>query len=129
PPIVTSVASRKAHAAVNQDIVLPQPPAVRSVECRSGGTTNSYQLIFTFLNNISTVATTTVTGGAGVVNGSSVGPNSNQWTVFLDGVTNAQSTTVTLGNALDSTGALGNVSAIIGVLIGDTANDASVNSA
>jgi PKD repeat protein len=120
PPIVTSVVSRKTHTGVGDfDVVLPQPPALRSVECRSGGTNKDFQLVFTFLNNITSIVTTTVTGGAGAVTGSTVGPNSNQWTVFLTGVTNAQSTTVTLGNALDATGALGDVSAIIGVLLGD----------
>ena len=60
---------------------------------------------------------------------SALGPNANQYTVNLTGVTNAQSTAVTLFNALDSIGASGNEPpAIIGVLLGDTNGDSFVNS-
>ena len=53
--------------------------------------------------------------------------STNILTVDLTGVTSGQSTTVRLNNAKDTTGAIGNVSAVIGVLVGDTNNDASVN--
>jgi hypothetical protein len=127
---VSSIASRMTHGAAGDfDIILPQPPATRNVECRSGGASNNYKLVFTFVNNLISVASASVTSGAGSVSSSLLGPLSNQYTVNLTGVTNAQSTTVKLNNALDSTGASGNVSAIIGVLVGDTSNDAFVNSA
>jgi hypothetical protein len=131
PPVLTSIVSRMTHTGVGDfDIVLPQPPATRNVECRSGGASNNYKLVVTFLHNVTSVGGASVTGGAGSVplGGLSLGPNSNQCTVNLTGVTNDQSTTVTLSNALDSSGALGPETAIIGVLIGDTTNNGSVNS-
>jgi uncharacterized repeat protein (TIGR01451 family) len=127
PPLV--VVSRMTHGSAGDfDIVLPQPPATRNVECRSGGASNNFKMIFTFPNNLISVASASVTGGAGSVSSSALGPNANQYTVNLTGVTNAQSTTVTLANVLDSTGAVGNVPAIIGVLLGDTTSNGSVNS-
>jgi PKD repeat protein len=132
PPILTSIVSRKTHGGAGDfDIPLPQPPNARNVECRSGGATNDYKLIFTFLNNVTSVGSATVTGGAGSVPGNigSVGPGSNQYTVNLTGVTSGQSTTVTLTNALDSTGALGPETAIIGVLIGDVNANAVMTNA
>ena len=130
PPLLTSIVSRKTHGAASDfDIVLPQPPAQRTIECRTGGINNDYKLVFTFLNNVSSVGNASVTAGAGSVNGSAIGPNPNQYTVNLTGVTSGQSTTVTLTNAADSSGASGNIPAVIGVLVGDTNNDANVNSA
>ena len=121
PPIVTSVVSRKTHGtAGNFDIALPQSPPARAIECRSGGASNAHKVIFTFLHDLTSVASASVTNGAGSVLSSGLGPNSNQYTVDLTGVTNGQSTTVTLTNALDTTGALGPETAIIGVLLGDT---------
>jgi PKD repeat protein len=129
PPVVSSVVSRKTHGGGGDfDIVLPQPPAARAVECRSGGANNDYTLVFTFLNNVASVSSASITAGAGSVNGAFTGPNSNQYTVNLTGVTSGQSTTVTLNNVSDSTGATGAVPAIIGVLVGDTTNDAVTNS-
>jgi hypothetical protein len=110
------------------DIVLPQLPAPRNVECRSGGGSNNFKMVFTFVHNLVSVVSASVTGGAGSVNSSVLGPLANQYTVNLTGVTSGQSTTVTLTNALDSIGALGNETAIIGVLLGDTTNNCSVNS-
>jgi hypothetical protein len=129
PPALVSVVSRKTHGGGGDfDIVLPQLPAARSVECRSGGTNNDYTLVFTFLNNVSSVSSASITAGAGSINGAFTGPNSNQYTVNLTGVTSGQSTTVTLNNVSDSTGATGTVPAVIGVLVGDTTNDAVANS-
>jgi PKD repeat protein len=121
PPALSSVVSRLTHGGTTDfDVVLPQPPAPRNVECRSGGATNDYKMVFTFVNNLVSVASATVTGGAGSVLNSGLGPNTNQYTVNLTGVTNGQSTAVTLHNALDSIGASGDEPpAIIGVLIGD----------
>jgi PKD repeat protein len=127
PPLLQSVVSRKTHGLSGDfDVVLPQPPAARAIECRSGGVTNAYKLVFTFLNNLTSVASATVSGGAGSVPGNIgvIGPNLNQYTVDITGVTNAQTTTVTLGSARDSTGAVGNISAILPVLVGD-ANSSS----
>ncbi len=125
PPALTSVASRLNHGGTDYDIVLPQPPATRAVECRNGS--GNYKMVFTFVNNIVSVASTAVTTGTGSATGV-LGPNSNQYTVNLSGVTNAQNLTVTLNNAVDSLGASGNVTGIMGVLLGDTGNNGTVNS-
>lgn len=66
------------------------------------------------------------TSSAGSV---SSGPNPDQCTVELTGVPNAQYLTVTLSDAIDSTGAIGAASATMGVLVGDTNADGAVNSA
>ena len=60
---------------------------------------------------------------------SSLGPNANQCTVNLTNVSNAQYITVTLNSVLDTAGRNGNVAGPqIGVLIGDTSGNGSVNS-
>ncbi len=125
PPLVQSIVSRLNHGGTDFDIVLPQPPATRAVECRNGA--GNYKMVFTFVNNIVSVASTAVTTGTGSAVGV-LGPNSNQYTVNLSGVTNAQNLTVSLNSALDSTGANGLVTGTMGVLLGDTGNNGSVNS-
>jgi hypothetical protein len=57
----------------------------------------------------------------------SSGPNLNQCTVDLTGVANKQYITVTLNNVFDSQNNTGNVSRTMGVLIGDTTGNGSVN--
>src|SRR5207302_4101302 len=57
-PVLTSVVSRKGHSTAGPfDISLPLPPSTspRAVECRSGGATNDYQLVFSFTNNLTSV--------------------------------------------------------------------------
>ena len=70
--------------------------------------------------NNTTVTSASVTSGTGAVSSTSPGPNPNQYTVNLTGVTNAQYLTVTLNGLLDSTG---NSSTVVGpqmgVLVGD----------
>jgi hypothetical protein len=119
PPKPTSIVSRKNHGASGTfDVDLPLTGA-RGVECRSGGATNDYTLVFTFPNN-TTVASASVSSGTGSVSGSALGPNPNQYTVNLTGVTDAQYLTVTLNGVLDSTGGSGNVvGPQMGVLVGD----------
>ena len=128
PPALSSVVSRMTHGGTTDfDIVLPQPPATRSVECRNSG--GNYKMVLTFVHDLVSVASASVTTGSGSVASGVLGPNSNQYTVNLTGVTNAQNVTVTLNSAVDSIGASGNVPVVMGVLIGDTTNDGSVNSA
>jgi hypothetical protein len=118
PPLV-SVKSRKTHGSAGTfDVDLPLI-GTSGIECRSGGANGDYKLVFTFLNNTS-VASVSVTSGAGTVSSSSIGPNPNQYTVNLTAVTNAQYLTVMLNGALDSTGNRGNVvGPKMGVLVGD----------
>ena len=127
-PLVQSIVSHKTHGAAGDfDIVLPQS-GTPAIECRTGGGSGNHTLILTFLNNLVSVASASVTTGTGSVSNSTIGPNTNQYTVDLTGVTNAQTITVTLQNALDSTGALGNISATMSVLLGDTTGNGTVNS-
>jgi len=118
-PVPVSVVSRKVHSTAGTfDIPLPLT-GTRGVECRSPGQTGTsgvdYKVVFTFPNNITTC------GIAGTPGGSvSSGPNPNQCTENLTGVPNAQYITVTLNGVVDSiAGNVGNVSATMGVLIGD----------
>jgi len=122
---LTSVVSRKTHnSAGTFDVNLPLT-GTRGVECRSGGNTNDYTLVFTFANNLVSVGGVTVSGhnptnGTASVNGTAMGPNSNQYTVNLTNVSNAQYITVTLNGVVDSTGnAADVVSPQMGVLVGD----------
>jgi translation elongation factor EF-Tu-like GTPase len=78
-------------------------------------------LVFTFQTPIT---------GCGVANTGTVvsGPLSNQCTVNLTGLPNAQYTTVTLTGVTNAAGS-GNASGTMGLLVGDTTADGSVNSA
>ncbi len=121
-PPLASVVSRKVHGnAGTFDIDLPLT-GTRGIECRSGGANGTYQMIFSLVNNVTSCGTAS-TGSL------SSGPGSNQCTVNLTGVTNQQNLTVTLSNVLDAQNNTGNVSATMGVLIGDTNADGFVNSA
>ena len=100
----------------------------RGVECRTSTSLGSgnYQIVFTFANNLVSVGQATVTAGAGSVSGTFIGPNAgrnlaaNQYEVDLTGVTDQQYVTVSLVNAHDSTGAIGNIiGPQMGMLIGD----------
>ncbi len=128
-PLV-SVVSRKVHgSAGTYDVNLPLT-GTRGIECRTGGGTNAYTMIFTFANNLTSVGSATVSSGTGTVSSSSIGPNPNQYTVNLTGVTNAQNIVVTLTGVVDVVCSSGTVvGPQMGVLIGDTNADASVNSA
>jgi len=115
-PPLTGVVSELTHGSAGEfDIDLPLT-GTRGVECRSSASlgAGNYTVIFSFVNNV------TNCGTAGTVGGSvSSGPNPNQCTENLTGVTNAQYITVTLNNVLDSQNNTGNVAATMGVLIGD----------
>jgi len=122
-PLLTSAFSRKTHGAAGTfDIPLPLTGNV-GVECRSGGATNDYQMIFNFANPV-TVGSAGVTSGTGSVSSFSV--SGSQVTVNLTGVTNIQRITVTLFNVNDGTH-MGNVPVSMGVLVGDVNGNAAVN--
>src|SRR5437870_1813411 len=84
----------------------------------------NYTVVFTFVNNVTNCGTAGTAGGS-----VTSGPNPNQCTENLTGVPNAQYTTVTLNNVLDSQNNTGNVAATMGVLVGDATADGTVNSA
>jgi hypothetical protein len=136
-PKLLSVASSKVHTGVGTFNVDMPLVGTRGIECRSpghlpGGATDDYQLVFTFENNLSSVASATVTGhnptgATGTVDGPVVvGPNAsyglsaNQCAVNLMNVSNAQYITVTLNSVLDSAGRTGDIVAPqMGLLTGD----------
>jgi PKD repeat protein len=138
PPALASqtpVVSRMTHGTAGMfNLNLPLT-GTRGVECRSGGANGNYTIVFTFANNLTSVDSATVTTGAGTVSSTVLGPNAglnlnaNQFEVNLTGVTNAQYLAVSLVNAKDSTGAIGNIiGPQMGVLIGDTTANGAVNS-
>ncbi len=118
--MLTGVVSRKIHGTAGTfDIDLPSDGT--GVECRSGGQNNAYTLVFSFVNSMVS---------CGSINTGSVrlGPNPNQCTASVKSVPNAQYLTVTLTDAMDSTGATGTASGTMGLLIGSTNGDGVVNS-
>ncbi|MGH8092165.1 MAG: dockerin type I domain-containing protein [Chthoniobacterales bacterium] len=125
-----SVVSEITHGSAGSfdlDLPLTGNPGI---ECRSSSSLGAghYKLIFTFMNTLQSVDSAGVASGTGSVSSSTIGPNSNQYTVNLAGVADAQYVTVTLTGVTDSTGAIGNFSRTMGVLIGDTTGDGTVNS-
>jgi hypothetical protein len=100
------------------------------VESRgTGATNNGYTLIFTFPNNLTSVGGASVTTGTGSVSSSAMGPNPNQYTVNLSGVSTGQYIRVTLNSVVDNAGNSGNVlGPQMGVLVGDVNVSARVDS-
>ena len=122
--IPSTVVSRKTHGAAGVfDVTLP------GIECRNGGASGDHQIVFTFPAVLTSVAGASVSAGTGSVSSSAIGADTHQYIVNVTGVTNAQTITVTLSNAHDSVGHVGDVSANMDVLNGDTNADRSVNSA
>jgi len=127
-PPLTSVVSRMTHGLAAFDIDLPLT-GTPAVECRIGvgGVSGNYSLVFSFVNNLTSVAEISTSNGS--VSSSSIGPGPNQFTVNLAAVTDQQYVTVTLGNALDSQGNIGTMAATMGVLVGDANGDRLVDRA
>ncbi len=131
-PSLASAVSRKNHGGTDHDIVLPLT-GTRGVECRGSGGMNSYTLVFTFSNNLVSLAGASVSAhnpvsGVGSVSGTALGPNANQCTVNLTGVSTGQYLTVTLNSVVDAAGNSGNVGGPeMGVLVGDVNANGSVN--
>ena len=123
-----SVVSRKVHGTAGTfDINLPLT-GPRGVECRNPGSTGDagvdYKLIFSFAGAVTSCGT----ASTGTV---SSGPAANQCTVKLTGVPNAQYLTVTLTGVNVPTACppfTGNAAATMGVLLGDTNANGTVNS-
>ena len=123
-PFALSAVSRKAHGGAGSfDVDLPLL-GTPGVECRTGGATNDYEIVFTFGGAV-TFNSASVTSGMGSVSSSS-GGGTNTVTVSLTGVTNAQRITVTLSGVNNGT-TTGDVSVQMGVLIGDTSGNGTVS--
>jgi hypothetical protein len=120
-----SISSIKSHGGINFGVDLPLNGS--GIECRSGGTDGTYLLVFDFLNPITSVDGATVSAGTGSISSKQI-INGN-YLVNLTGVSNAQRIAVTLTNVHDSAGnALPSLTAIMGVLVGDTTANGAVNS-
>jgi hypothetical protein len=118
-----SAVSRKTHGATPFDINLP-PAGSPGVECRSGGATNDFRIVFTFPGAV-TFDNASVSSGIGNVSSSSGGGTATV-TVNVTGVTNAQVITVTLTN-VHSGSVNADVSVPMGILFGDTNGNGSTN--
>jgi uncharacterized delta-60 repeat protein len=123
PPSPSQIVSRKSHGGTPFDVALPLT-GTRGIECRSGGATNDYQLVFTFPSAV-TFTNATVTTGAGSV-ANSGGSGTSTVTVNLTGITNVQTITVTVASVNDGT-SRGDVAVQMGVLVGDTSGNGTVN--
>ena len=134
PPALSTtnpVVSRMIHGTGGPtfDVNLPLT-GTRGVECRSSASlgAGNYQMVFTFQHNLVSVVSAGIASGVGSLTSSAIGPNPNQYTVNLSGVTDQQYISVNLLNAKDNTGAIGNiVGPQMGVLIGDVSANGNVD--
>jgi hypothetical protein len=122
-PLTPHVVSRKYHGQTrNFDINLPLS-GNQGLECRSGGTTGDYQLVFSFADSIH------VSGGVTAI-GTSAQPRStivgSTVIVNLTGVTNAQTIEVTLHGVSDGTNTA-DVTVPMSILAGDVNGDGVVD--
>jgi len=130
-PLVQSAVSRKTHGSAG-DFDIPVPlNGTPGIECRSGGTTNDYTLVVTFLANVSVsgnpqAAVTSgvgTIGSGGVSNGGRVIVADNVVTIPLTNVGNAQAIQVTLYGVNGTT----DFEIPMSILIGDTTGNGTVN--
>ena len=127
PAPLLSVVSRKLHGATAFDINLPLTGSP-GVECRSGGASGDYQLIFSFANTLASVGDASVTGGTGSVISHMLDADTHNYIVNLTGIGNVQVITVSLTNVNDSAGnSSSSVPISMGVLLGDANGNRSVN--
>lgn len=124
--VTTSVAvSRNIQGAGTFDIPLPFT-GPSGIECRSGGASNNYQIVVTFGSPV-TFASASVTSGVGMVMSTS-GNGTSTITINLAGVTNAQRLVVTVFS-VNYGPATGNLPIRMGMLLGDTNGNSTVNAA
>jgi hypothetical protein len=115
---LTSAVSRKTHGSAGTfDLDITNGNAI---ECRNGGANNSYKLVFSFTNSVTS---------CGVASTGSItpGPNANQCSVDVN-APSGQYITVQLAGVTDTNTNVGNFSATMGVLVGDTNADKFVDS-
>ena len=129
-PQPTSVVSRKTHGTAGPfDIDLPLA-GTAGIECRSGGASSDYQVVFSFPTAV-TLSGATVTPQAGMsgtmAGAPSISPDGRTVTLNLTNVTDAQTLTITLSGVSNGT-STGNVTVPMSLLLGDTNADRVVNS-
>ncbi len=128
PVQLTAVVSRKIHGSAGTfDIDLT---GGNGIECRYGGSTGNYTLVFTFANPLTNVDGVSVTDGTGSVASANVdSEDAHNYIVNLTGTSNAQTISIRLNNVTDSAGNFSAaIAASMGVLIGDTTGNRAVNS-
>jgi hypothetical protein len=130
PPAITSVVSRKNHGTLTPpgDLILNLGTPV-TIECRTGGIpSGNHTLVFTFANTLNLVspvssitATATTSGGTQTLSPTgSLGTDTHQYFVTLNGVPNASHVTVTLLGVTDSLNNNGDEPPVhMDVLLGD----------
>jgi hypothetical protein len=120
----TSAGSRKTHGGAGDfDVNLPLTGPF-GIECRSGGATNDYRIVFNFAAN-TTFSGAAVVSGVGTVSSTS-GSGGTQAIVNLTGVANAQILTLALFDASDGIHS-GDIGLRFGVLIADVNGNGTVN--
>lgn len=136
-PTISSAVSRKTHGAAGTfDIAMPLTGS-SGVECRTSGGTNDYSLIVTFSGNVTVTGSpqaqvTSGTGcvGSGGVCSGNVSVSGAVVTVPLTNIANAQVINVRINgvnSAADAPAA--NVDIPMGILVGDTNANRTVNAA
>ena len=126
---VANVISRKVHGAAGAfDISLPRT-GNPGIECRSGGVSGDYQLVFCFADPLTSVADASLTSGSGSVASRMIDTDARNYIVNLTGVTNAQTINVTLTNVNDSAGnSSSSITVPMALLTGDVDGNGSVKS-
>ena len=122
---LAAVASRKTHgSAGTYDIALPAT-GEPGVECRSGGVSGAYTVVYTFSNSMVSANAKMFTGGfvdAITFDGPAM-------SLHLTDVTDVQKITIHVSEATDAVGQISPTTAVaMNVLIGDTTANRSVNS-
>lgn len=125
PSLAFSAVSRKTHGAAGDFEIDLSPAGTPTVECRSGGANNTYQIVFTFGRAV-TFNSASIGSGTGVVTNTS-GSGSNTITINLSGLTNAQTVALTLSGVSSGT-STADLSLRMSLLVGDTNGDGLVNS-
>jgi uncharacterized protein (TIGR02597 family) len=122
------VVSRKQHGNARFNLNLPNILAP-SIECRLAGPNASYTLVYTFDRPVTSADNAALIQGISNQPTVSPGPNPNQLTLNLTGVSNVQHLIVALNGVHDTIGqTLATISTRMDVLVADTNGDGSVDS-
>jgi hypothetical protein len=135
-PAPVAIVSRKTHGPGHTFDVNLKPPAP-GIECRTGGATGDHTIVVTFAVPVTVSGNgsakaqvssgTGKVGTGGIANGNAVTVNGSVVTVPLTNVANAQRLSITIFGVSDGTNS-GNVVVPMNVLLGDTNENATVNS-
>jgi hypothetical protein len=122
---VMSIGSRKPHGTSGPFEVSLGGPTL-GVECRSSG--GNHTIVFRFVHALNSVGGVSLSG-VGIVSSSGVGAEPSEYVVNLAETGDAQVVHVTLANVTDTAGNQSdNITVSMGLLIGDTNGDRTVNS-